>query len=216
MTRLRQVVRIGALLAVGAAYLALSYVAAASDNPPLVALIVGLLPLAALALTAAWHSRARWLALPACLAACVWVALNVQQLRGHAASFYFVQHVGAMGLMGLTFGSTLWGGFDKALCSRIAAMVLSEAPDAAHVKYTWQVTLAWTLFFAASGLTSIGLFFWGPLEWWAFFANVLTPIFVGAMFITEYLVRIRVLPGRPHMSVAATIQAYQRFMESSK
>jgi uncharacterized membrane protein len=194
----------------------LSYVAAATEHPPLIALIVGLIPLSALALTAAWHSRARWVAVPACAAICIWVALNVQQLRAHAASFYFVEHVGAMGMMGLTFGSTLWGGYDEALCSRIAAMVFAETPDEAHVKYTWQVTLAWTLFFVASGLTSIGLFFLGPLEWWAFFANVLTPILVGTLFVTEYLVRIRVVPGRPHMSVAATIQAYHRFMGSSK
>lgn len=214
--RLGQALRVGALLAAGAAYLALGYVAAASDNPPIIALIVGLFPLAALALTAAWHSPVRWLAVPACLALCVWGVMHVQQLRGHVASFYFVQHVGAMGMMALTFGSTLWGGYDKALCSRIAVMVLPEPPDEAYCKYTWQVTLVWTLFFVAVGLTSIGLFFWGPLEWWALFANVLTPILVGAMFVAEYVVRIRALPDRPHMSIAATVQAYQRFRESEK
>ena len=31
------------------------------------------------------------------------------------------------------------------------------------------------------------LFFWGPITWWSFLANLLTPVLTGAMFVVEYL-----------------------------
>jgi uncharacterized membrane protein len=216
MTGFWQTLRVAAVMAVGAVYLGLGYIAASSDNPPLVSLLVGLLPLAALALTVAWQSSARLVAVPLSVAALIWAVWNLQLLRGHVASFYFVQHVGAMVMLGLMFGSTLWGGHDKALCSRIAAMVMPEALEPDYMRYTWQVTWVWTLFFVISGCLSVGLFFWGPLEWWALFANVLTPVLVGALFVAEYIVRIRILPNRPHLSIAGTVQAYQRFRNSVK
>ena len=43
------------------------------------------------------------------------------------------------------------------------------------------------------------------------FANLLTPVFVGLMFVVEYLVRVRVLPDREHFSIAATIKAYRSY-----
>ena len=207
--------RVAAGIVAGGVYLGLGYVAAASEHPPLIALLVGVLPLALLVLTSAWHSKMRWLAVPLALGACIWGALNVSRLEGHVASFYFVQHVGAMGLLGLMFGSTLWRGHAEALCSRIAVMVMPEALEPDYLRYTWWVTAVWTLFFAWCGATSVALFFAGPLAWWAFFANVLTPILVGALFVVEYLVRVRVLPDRPHMSIAGTVQAYQRFRKNT-
>jgi uncharacterized membrane protein len=46
---------------------------------------------------------------------------------------------------------------------------------------------------------------------WSYFANLLTPILVGLMFVVEYLVRVRVLPDRAHFSIAQTIQAYRTY-----
>jgi uncharacterized membrane protein len=211
-----QAVRVTGLVAGGAIYLWLGYIGAASENPPLIALLAGLLPLVVMALAAAWHSKVRWVAVPLCVAACAWAVVNLQMLRGHTAAFYFVQHVGAMGLLTITFGSTLWGGHDKALCSRIAAIVIPGPLEADYLRYTWQVTLAWTLFFVSCGSLSAALFFFGALDAWAIFANVVSPILIGVMFVGEYLVRQRVLPNRPHLSIAATIQAYQKFRESAK
>ena len=216
MTGLWQTVRIGGLVIGGAVYLWLGYLAASSDHPPMVALLVGLFPLIVLALTVAWQSRARWLAVPLCLAACAWAFVNLQLLREHTALFYFIQHVGAMGLLGLTFGSTLWGSDDQALCSRMAAMVMPGPLGAEHERYTWHVTLVWTLFFVAVGGVSAALFFFGAMDVWALFANIVSPVLIGALFVVEYLVRVRVLPNRPHMSIAATISAYQKFKASGK
>lgn len=201
--------------AVATAYLYLCFLVAAAPQPPGWAVLIGLLPMAALMLLQAWHVRWRWLALAGCAALFVGAFIGWEMVRSHVAWVYLAQHVGAMGALGLMFGMTLMGRHADAFCSRIAAFVTPEPLDAAYLRYTWRVTLAWTVFFWLMLLSSLLLFFWGPITWWSFLANLLTPVLTGAMFVAEYLVRIRVLPDRPHMSVAGTIQAYQRFRQGS-
>jgi uncharacterized membrane protein len=211
MTRLVSLLRVAALVLGGTAYLGVAFAASAMEHPPLTLVIVGMLPLAALALAAGWASRARYVALAACAVALVLFVLNLQRLQDHVAFFYLLQHVGAMGTLGLTFGSTLWAGPERALCSRIAAFVLPGALDAPYLLYTWKVTLAWTIFFALTAAVSVILFCWGPVLWWSFFANVLSPLLVGAMFVVEYGIRLVALPTRPHLDFSATIQAYRAY-----
>jgi uncharacterized membrane protein len=55
------------------------------------------------------------------------------------------------------------------------------------------------------------LFYWGPIVWWSFFANILSPILVGAMFVVEYGVRLVALPERPHLNLSETIRAYRAY-----
>lgn len=198
-----------------AAYLLLGFFVAASDRPPAWSVILTLLPMTALMLLRAWRMRWRWPAVLACLSLFGWVLHAIDSVRTHVAWVYFAQHVGAMCVLGLMFGMTLWGAHEEALCSRIAALVTTEPVDAAYARYTWQVTWAWTLFFVLMLAASVLLFFWGPLTWWSFLANLLTPALTGAMFVFEYLVRVRLMPDRPHMSVAGTIEAYQRFRQGS-
>jgi uncharacterized membrane protein len=211
MSRLGRLIRIAALALGGAAYLGVAFASSAMERPPLLLVIVGMLPLAAVAIAAGWASRARYVALAACAIALVLMLLNLERLQQHVAFFYFLQHVGAMGALGIGFGATLWAGPEQALCSRIAAFVMPGALDAQYMLYTWKVTLAWTVFFALTAAVSIGLFFWGPLVWWSFFANVLSPVLVGAMFAAEYAVRLVALAARPHLNLAETIQAYRSY-----
>lgn len=211
MTRLRKVIRAAALALGGAAYLGVAFAASAMEHPPLLLVIAGMVPMAALAVAAGWASRARYVALSACAVALLLLVLNLQRLQDHVAFFYFIQHVGAMGMLGLTFGVTLWSGPERAFCSRIAAFVMPGRLDAQYLLYTWKVTVAWTIFFALSGAVSVILFFWGPVVWWSFFANVLSPVLVGAMFVVEYGIRLMALPSRPHLNLSETIQAYQAY-----
>ena len=211
MTRLRKLVRVSALAVGGAAYLGVGFAASAMEHPPLLLVVAGMLPLAAAAVAAGWASRVRYVALSACAVALVLVILNLQRLQDHVAFFYFIQHVGAMSTLGLTFGATLWAGPERALCSRIAAFVMPGQLDAHYLLYTWKVTFAWTIFFALTAAVSVILFFWGPVVWWSFFANVLSPILVGAMFVAEYGIRVVALPSRPHLNLSETIQAYRAY-----
>lgn len=211
MTRLGKLIRVSTLLLGGAAYLGVAFAASAMEHPPLLLVVAGMLPLAALAVAAGWASRARYVALSACTIGLVLVMLNLQRLQDHVAFFYFIQHVGAMGTLGLTFGTTLWAGPERAFCSRIAAFVMPGPLDAHYLLYTWKVTLAWTIFFALTAAVSVILFCWGPVLWWSFFANVLSPLLVGAMFVAEYGIRLLALPRRPRLNLSETIQAYRAY-----
>lgn len=194
----------------GAAYLAVSYVASSSTHPPLFAVLVVLAPVVVGAIASCWRTRFRYPAIAACALCLFALALRVDWLTRYAASFFFLQHVGAMGSLGLLFGSTL-GSRDGAFCSRIARFSIPAPLDAQYLDYTWKVTLVWTLYFAASVLISAGLFFLTPLTVWSAFATFVTPVSVFALFACEFLVRGRALPGRPHFSIAQTIESYRKY-----
>jgi uncharacterized membrane protein len=212
VTRLTRLLMLAAIGIAGAGYLAFSHLLTIEKHPSLLMLALGVTPLTVMGLLAAWHARMRWLALTVLTALALTVLLHLEELRNHVNWLYFMQHVGAMLLLAITFGGTLGRGDANALCSRVTCLMLpAGAADPAYMRYTWKVTLAWTAYFIASALVSIGLFFFGPLAVWSYFANLLTPIFVGLMFVIEYLVRVRELPDRAHFSIAQTIQAYRTY-----
>jgi uncharacterized membrane protein len=211
VTGLTRLLLIAAIAVLGAAYLAFSHLLTIDEHPSLLMLALGVTPLTVMALLAAWASRMRWLALAMLAALALTVLWNLDALRNHINWLYFMQHAGAMSLLAITFGSTLGRGDADALCSRVTRLMLPDPVDSAYMRYTWKVTVAWTVYFVTSGVVSVGLFFWGPLTFWSYFANLLTPVFVGLMFIIEYLVRVRVLPDRAHFSIAQTIQAYRSY-----
>lgn len=200
--------------AAGALYLGIGYVATTADHPPAAAVLIGLAPFGAAALAAAWNAKARWPLLLVCAVFVLAIVMNLDKLRNHVAWLYFIQHAGAMTLLGITFGSTLSRGHAAALCSRIASFIVPEQLDADYLLYTWKVTLAWTIYFAISATASVLLFFLGPIEAWSVFANLLTPVSLGAMFVVEYLIRLRLMPDAPRVSISATIQAYREFAQN--
>lgn len=211
MNRLTRLLVIAAIAVAGTAYLAFSHLLTIDERPSLLMLALGVTPLTVMALLAAWHSRMRWMALTLLAALAITVLLYLEALRNHVNWLYFMQHAGTMTLLAITFGSTLGRGDADALCSRVTRLMLVGPADPVYMRYTWKVTLIWTAYFIASGIVSVGLFFYGPLAVWSYFANLLTPVIVGLMFVIEYLVRVRVLPNRAHFSIAQTIQAYRSY-----
>jgi uncharacterized membrane protein len=212
---IRQVLRLVVLAGCGAVYLWLGYKASIASDPPLFALLVGLAPLTFSALVMAWHSRSVWLQ-GGCALAVIAMGVNIEFLRSNTAWVYFIQHFGMHALLAIMFGRTLRGSPEKALCSRISALVCREATDAAFYRYTWRVTLAWTVYFVAAAVISCILFFFGPLEIWSMFANLLTPVLIGLMFLIEFMIRLRVLPPSQHASIARTIAAYREYSQRNK
>ncbi|MFA5083311.1 MAG: hypothetical protein WC474_12240, partial [Hydrogenophilaceae bacterium] len=93
------------------------------------------------------------------------------------------------------------------ICSRFAEVVHGGL-DPELVRYTRQVTLAWTLFFLAVSLASTLLFLFAPIEVWSVFANFLTLPLVLLMFAAEFLVRLRKLPHLEKHSILDGILAY--------
>lgn len=201
------------LATTGVAYLGIGYFATTTPHPPLVTVLIGLAPLGVAALAMAWKARARILLVPLYAACALAIVMKLDQLRDHTAWLYFIQHAGAMTLLGLTFGGTLGNGHAGALCSRIASFIITEPLDADYLCYTWKVTLAWSIYFAVSAMLSVLLFFLAPIEVWSVFANLLTPVSLAIMFAGEYLIRQRALPGGPRLSVTDTVQAYQKYAQ---
>ena len=206
----RSVWRLAALAVLGAAYLWLGHLGSVSENPPAICLLTGLLPLWAIALALAWHTRPRglWLALLGLATGGVFLKLDL--LRQNTAWVFFLQHAGTHALLGISFARTLFAGHDQALCSRIAG--ITHGPLSPRMaRYTWQVTLAWTIYFFAAMLCSLGLFALAPLEAWSVFANLLTAPLIGAIFVIEYLIRLRSFPNERHIGVLGTIKAYRDY-----
>jgi uncharacterized membrane protein len=211
VTRLKRLFVIAAIALAGAAYLAFSHFLTIAERPSTLMLTLGVTPLTVMTLVAAWHSRMRWWALTFLAVLALAVLLYLEESRNHVNWLYFMQHAGAMTLLAITFGSTLGRGDSDALCSRVTRLMLPGPADPAYMRYTWKITLAWTVYFITSAVVSVGLFFFGPIAVWSWFANLLTPLIVGLMFVIEYLVRVRVLPDRAHFSIAQTIQAYRSY-----
>jgi uncharacterized membrane protein len=165
-------------------------------------------PYLGFALALAWRSSQRIAMLALCGLAAALLWRYAPELARHFGWLYFLQHVGANALLGIVFGRTLEHGREP-LCSRFAAMAHGPLDDR-MARYTRQVTLAWTLFFAANAALSVLLFFAAPIETWSVFANVLSLPLVGLMFVAEYAVRLRLLPDVEHVTILGTMRMYWR------
>jgi len=129
-----------------------------------------------------------------------------------AAWINFGQHVGFNSLMGLVFGRTLLPGREPLVTG--LARLIHEHMTPVLLRYTRQVTVAWTLFFLGSAALSVLLFLWAPIEAWSVFANILSLPLVALMFVVENEVRKRVLPPEDRVSILATFRAFRASMKS--
>jgi uncharacterized membrane protein len=184
------------------------YTNESADNRLLGAL-VALAPLVLIALVLAWRSPQRVILLPLLGLSCValWVAWPA--LEHHFGVIYWLQHAGMQLILFVVFGRTLLGG-RLPLCTRFARVV--HAPiilTPRHERYTRQVTLAWTVFFAVMALTSTALFFWAPLATWSVFANFLTLPLIVLMFVAEYRIRHWALPHVPPTHILDAVRAFR-------
>jgi uncharacterized membrane protein len=200
----------------GAGYLALGHYVSVTDDPPVLGIIIGMIPLTVFAVLAVWKSANRFaLLLVLCIVAGIFFT-NLGYLQSHASWLYFIQHAGSMSILAVTFGATLSGPPHQALCSRIAILLHTGEASAAYIHYTWKVTAAWTAYFTVTAAFSVLLFFFASAQTWSVFANVLTPVFVALMFIGEYLIRRRVLPKSDHIGVIEIIKGYKKYSQPQK
>ncbi|MCC4116183.1 hypothetical protein LLG90_12550 [Aromatoleum toluclasticum] len=204
------VVRVARGLAIAVAVIAWAvaahYTSALVDESSWGALLA-IAPFAVIAAGFAWQSTRRGLMLAPLAAATLALALAWPTLARNVGWLYFVQHVGTNLLLGLGFGRTLAAGHEP-LCTRVARTI-HGAVSPALARYTRQVTVAWTMFFAATVAISCLLFAFGTIEAWSTFANLLTMPLVGLMFLGEYLVRLKLLPD-DRSSILDAVRAYRR------
>lgn len=202
----------GAGLAVGialsVAFTLLAHAAIIEGVPPAVGAALSLIPVGLLALWAARRTRHRVIIVAALAAAALALSLGWSDLERHFPDLFFIEHAGANLVLGILFGRTLAAGREP-LVTRFARMIHGELPPDV-VRYTRQVNVAWTVFFAALCTLSCALYFLRAIEAWSLLANILTPLLVGAMFVLEYAVRLRVLPHWERVGILASVRAFSR------
>lgn len=181
------------------------YVSTYPDAAPWAALL-SLLPATAL-LAELLHRR---FGLPAALLgglASIGFALLVWPLvRDNLTHLYLLQYLGTNLALASYFGQSLLG--DRTPTCTTFAMLLHPSPSATVVRYTRQVTLAWTVFFFASACISILLYLFAPIALWSAFTNLFYLPSLALMFIGEGLVRRKRLPPEERHGIIASVKAY--------
>ena len=204
------IVRVGRGLAIAIVVIAWAiaahYTSALVDESSWGALLA-MAPFALIAAGFAWHSTRRSLMLALLAVATLALVLAWPMLVRNVGWMYFVQHVGTNALLAIGFGRTLAAGHEP-MCTRIARTIHGTVSPAL-ARYTRQVTVAWTMFFAGTVAMSCLLFALGSIEAWSTFANLMTMPLVGLMFLAEYLVRLKLLP-EDRSSILDAVRAYRR------
>lgn len=136
-------------------------------------------------------------------------------LRRNVALLYYLQHVGANLALAVLFGRSLFGSGDS-LVTHFARLAHYGVLTDAQLRYTRQVTVAWTAFFAMTAALSTILFAFSSATVWSVFANLLGLPLLCLMFVGEYLFRHRVLPPADRTSIADTIRGYRASLRDKR
>ena len=94
-------------------------------------------------------------------------------------------------LVSLVFAFSLLPG-KTPLITRFALLEFKEI-SARIAAYTRAWTWAWAVFLLVIAAETFALAFWGTLETWSLFANVLNYVFILAFVVLEYFVRTRII-----------------------
>lgn len=181
----------------------------ARGDDGLPALLVAIGWLAGCGVAASLGARRR---LPGLLLTAVGVALALRfrtELAAQVDLVFLAQHAGTHLCLGAWFASTLGATRGPPLITRLATRIHGPLPPPIR-HYTRQVTVLWTAYFLAMALASVVLFAAAPLATWSALANLVTLPLVIALFVCEYLWRLRRFPDFAHASLLDGLRAYRR------
>jgi uncharacterized membrane protein len=163
-------------------------------------------PVLAVGLALIWRWAHVLVALLAAAAAAVLLRHYWPLLERNFPLVYLLQEAGFYSLMAASFGLSLRR-HETALCTQLADKVHGPL-SVREIRYTRQVTAAWTIFFLAITLVTIALFATAPLRVWSLFANFFAVPLMVLMFAAEYAVRRRVLPQVQSGGALAALRVY--------
>jgi uncharacterized membrane protein len=193
-------------IALSVVFAILAHAALVEGTPPAVGAAVSAVPLLLVVLMGTGRRPAMLALALAATALALWASWSA--LERHFPDLLFLEHASTNLALAVLFGRTL-AGERESLVTTFARLVHGELPPEV-VRYTRQVTLAWTLLFVAMFATSCALYLSGERAAWSVFANFATPASVGAMFAIEYLVRHRVLPHWERVGIMGGVRAFSR------
>ncbi len=179
----------------------------ASGEASVLGAILALAPIFLLTAAAVWNASSRMVGTGLLLISCITIWLVWSFVRQHTGLIFWMQDIGLMLVLLVTFGRTLQKD-RKSLCVHFAEMINGGALPAEHECYAHKVTVAWVAFFAMMIITSTLLFFLAPLATWSIFVNFFTLPLVALMFIAEFTVRRRVLVDLPSGHILDAVRAY--------
>lgn len=203
-----RLLRDGALAVVAVGWAVAAHFASAGETSSAFGVALAVLPFAAALIWGAWRLAGPVAAL-AGGAVGLWALVRFwPELQQNVSLLYFLQHAGINLALAAFFGRTL-AGPGEALVTRLARTVYGDNLTDRKIRYTRQVTLAWTLFFTANALLSAVLYALAPIAVWSVYANLLGGPLIVAMFIGEHLWRRRVLPPEERPNLATVIRAWR-------
>jgi len=202
----RRGLQLTAIVSLVAAYAALSHYSNTVTTARDLGVFLALGPLLAFALALLWRAAGVKAALPATAAAALLLRHYWPLLKENFSVVYLLQEGGFYTLMAFSFGRSLVG-HGTPLCTQLADQ-LHGPLTAQEVLYTRRVTAAWTLFFVLIAAATLGFFVFAPLRTWSLFANFCVVPLIGLMFVGEYAVRRRVLPGARRPGLLAAVRVY--------
>lgn len=205
MTLLRD---LGALLLM-AAWVVAAHVGSAGWGNADFNTAVAVLPIIVALFMALWRVPGWGWRVAGALAVCGVLAWFWSPLRNNVPFMYYLQHLGIHVALGVYFGKSLLGP-GEALITRMARRIFSHELSERKLRYTRNVTLAWTLFFFGNALVSTVLFLFAPTAIWSVHANLLTGPLIGVMFLIEHVWRRCVLPPHERPGLSDVVRAYRR------
>jgi uncharacterized membrane protein len=197
--------RLAAVLALILAYASLSHYCITGGRRELGAALA-VIPLLVLGASLLRRSKGPLIAVAVGVAAALLLYDCRPLLEKNFALVYLLQECGMNGLLAAVFGRSLRAG-QTPLCTRFADQLHGPLTPA-EMRYTRQVTLAWTLLFVAITLTTLGLYVAAPLAAWSLFVNFVTVPLIAAMFVAEITVRRRVLPPADRGGILASLRLF--------
>lgn len=196
----------GAALALGGYALGSHLLMAHAPRQPW-AVVLLLAPMIGLVAAVAWKSRHAPTLLGCVVALALLATIVARGGLGDVDRLYVLQHAAIHAALGIVFGLTLRRGATP-LISALAERAQGPLPPAA-CEYTRRLTAVWVVYFFAMVALSLALYALAPWWWWSLYANVLTPLAAGALFVGEYLLRYRLHPEFERVSLAQTLQAWR-------
>ena len=118
-----------------------------SAQPSTLGAILALAPICLLVITYAWQIDSRIMGISLFLMSCFACWLAWPFVRQHTGFIFWIQDIGLMLILLLTFARTLQKN-RKPLCVHFAEIINGEEPlSPEHANYARQVTVAWVVFF---------------------------------------------------------------------